>query len=156
MKAETFDRFVREHERMVRALAYSWVRSASAADDVAQEAFLRAYRSIGSLRDLTKVKPWLYTLTRNAAMDWLRREKRHRVEELNVDVAAPAAKEGDDRVDRVARIVEELREDYRQLVLLRFVDGLSYAEIAEALGMSVGAVGEKLHRVRKMVVERMG
>lgn len=155
MMAETFDRFVREHERMVRALAFSWVRNASAADDVTQEAFLRAYRSIATLRDLSKVKPWLYTLTRNAAMDWLRREKRHRVEELNVDVAAPAERPGDDRAERVARIVDGLREDYRQLVLLRFVDGLSYGEIAEALGMSIGAVGEKLHRVRKLVVERM-
>lgn len=156
MTPESFDAFVRQHERMVRALAVSYVRSEAAADDVVQEAFLRAWKAFDTLRDPGHVKTWLYTLARHAAIDWLRREKRHRMEELNVDVAAPARRETDDRVEKVMRIVDGLREDYRRLVLLRFADGLSYAEIAEALGMSVGAVGEKLHRVRKLVVERMG
>lgn len=151
-----FDSFVHDHERMVRALALSWVRSPSAADDVTQEAFVRAWKAWGSLRDPAKAKTWMYTLTRHAAIDWLRREKRHKAEELVQDVAAPAAdRRPDDLVDRVVRIVDGLREDYRQLVLLRFVEQLSYAEIAEVLGMTATAVGEKLHRVRKMVAERM-
>jgi RNA polymerase sigma-70 factor (ECF subfamily) len=152
-----FDSFLHDHERMVRALALSWVRSPSAADDVTQEAFLRAWKAWGTLRDPAKAKTWLYTLTRHAAIDWLRREKRHKAEELVQDVAAPAAeKRPDDLVDRVVRIVDGLREDYRQLVLLRFVEQLSYAEIGEVLGMTASAVGEKLHRVRKLVTERMG
>ena len=151
-----FDTFVKEHERMVRALALSWVRSPSAADDVKQEAFLRAWKALGTLRDPSKAKTWLYTLTRNAAVDWLRREKRHKAEEL-VDVAAPVAeKKSDDLIEKVVRIVDGLREDYRQLVLLRFVEQLSYAEIAEVLGTTASSVGEKLHRVRKLVTERMG
>ncbi|MCE9582985.1 MAG: sigma-70 family RNA polymerase sigma factor [Planctomycetes bacterium] len=151
-----FQTFVHDHERMVRALALSWVRSPSAADDVTQEAFVRAWKSWGTLRDSAKAKTWIYTVTRNAAVDWLRREKRHKAEEL-VDVAAPAIeKKPDDRIDRVVGIVNSLREDYRQLVLLRFVEQMSYAEIAEVLGLTASAVGEKLHRVRKMVTDRMG
>lgn len=151
-----FDAFVQEHERMVRALALSWVRSPSAADDVAQEAFLRAWKAWGSLRDPSKAKTWLYTLTRHAAIDWLRREKRHKAEEL-VDVAAPEAeRKPDELIERVAKLVDGLREDYRQLVLLRFVEQLSYAEIGEVLGLTASAVGEKLHRVRKLVCERLG
>jgi RNA polymerase sigma-70 factor (ECF subfamily) len=153
---DDFTSFVREHERMVRALARSWVRDAATADDVAQEAFLRAWKARETLRDAARVKPWLYTIVRNAAMDWARRERRHRAEELADEVAAPAAVAQPDLVDRVVRIVDELREDYRRLVLLRFVDGLSYAEIGSVLGMTPGAVGEKLHRVRKMVMERFG
>ena len=72
-------------------------------------------------------------------------------------MAAPAAeKKPDDLLEKVVRIVDGLREDYRQLVLLRFVEQLSYAEIGEVLGMTAAAVGEKLHRVRKLVTERIG
>jgi RNA polymerase sigma-70 factor (ECF subfamily) len=156
MTGEPFDAFVRRHERMVRALARSYVRDASAADDIAQEAFIKAHRALDTLADPAKEKTWLYAIARNAALDWLRREKRHRMEELNVDVAAPERRDsGGDLAARVMRIVDTLREDYRQVVLLRFVDELSYAEIGEALGLAPSAVGEKLHRVRKMVVERL-
>lgn len=151
-----FQTFVRDHERMVRALALSWVRSPSAADDVAQESFLRAWKAWGTLRDPAAAKTWLYTLTRHAAIDWLRREKRHKAEELVQDVAAPAAeKKPDDLIEKVVRIIDGLRQDYRQLVLLRFVEQMSYAEIGEVLGLTASAVGEKLHRVRKLVNERM-
>jgi len=156
MTAEAFDGFVREHERMVRALALSYTRNASAADDVVQETFIRAYRSIDGLREGSKVKTWLYALARHAAIDWLRREKRHRVEELTVDVVAPAEKKTDDLTERVMKVVNGLKQDYRQIVLLRFVEEMSYADIGETLGMTSTAVGEKLHRVRRIVMERLG
>jgi RNA polymerase sigma-70 factor (ECF subfamily) len=155
--AEDFDRFVREHERMVHALAFSYVKDEHAADDVMQEAFLRAYRSVDGMRDPTKVKTWLYTLTRNAAIDHLRSRK-HRavsIEEHEVDVAAPQAEERPELLDKVMKIVDDLREDYRQIILMRYVDKMAYTAIAEVLGMTVGAVGEKLHRVRALIAERL-
>jgi len=153
---DEFTTFVAEHERMARALARTWVRDRSAADDVAQEAFVRAWKGWGSLRDPARVKPWLYAIVRNTAMDWLRKERRHEAEDLPDEVAAPAPREPGDLVDRVGAVVQSLRAEDRQIVLMRFVDGLSYAEIGEALGMSTGSVGEKLHRVRARVMERLG
>ena len=70
-----------------------------------------------------------------------------------MDLKAPELKSGDP-VDRVMRAVDGLREDYRQILLLRYVEKLSYGQIASALGMTTTAVGEKLHRVRKMVMEK--
>ena len=153
MTGGAFERLVADHERTVRALAMAYCRDASAADDVVQETFLRAWRSLDGLRDPSKVKTWIYSLARHAAIDQLRARKRRETEELTVDVRAPE-KRSDDLVDRVMCAVDGLREDYRQVLLLRYVEKLSYGEIAESLGMTATAVGEKLHRVRKMVMEK--
>ena len=155
MTGPDFERLVREHERLVRALARSAVRDEHAAEDLVQETFWRAWRSLGNLRDPSKVKAWLCALCRNAALDFLRRRRRRETEELDVDIAAPEAREGPDLAARVGRIVDGLREDYRQIMVLHYVEQLSYEQIAESLGMTTGAVGEKLHRVRKMVAERL-
>ncbi len=153
MTGPSFERLVREHERKVRALAMAYCRDEHAADDVVQETFWRAWRSLDGLRDPSKLKTWLYAMARHAAVDHLRARERHRAEVLAVDVKAPEKREGD-LVDRVMRAVDGLRGDYRQILLLRYVEKLSYAEIAEALEMTPTAVGEKLHRVRRMVIER--
>ena len=154
MTAEAFERFVLEHERLVRALARSYVRDDDAAEDVVQETFWRAWRSIGDLGDPSRAKAWMTEIARHAAIDHLRSRRRHTTEELNVDVAAPEEKDEGDLVERVIRAVDALRADYRQIMILRYVEKLSYEGIARALGMTPGAVGEKLNRVRKMVAER--
>lgn len=153
MTGTPFERLVREHERMVRALAMAYCRDESAADDVVQETFWRAWRSLDGLRDPSKVKTWIYSMARHAAIDHLRARERRRTEELKVDVEAPRRKSSE-AVEQVMRVVDRLREDYRQIILLHYVEKLSYGEIASALGMTATAVGEKLHRVRKMVLER--
>ena len=155
MTGPDFERLVREHERLVRALARSACRDEHAAEDVVQETFWRAWRGLGSLRDPSRIKTWLCALCRNAAIDLLRRRKTRETEELSVDVAAPDGRKDSELAERVGKIVDALREDYRQIMLLHYVERLSYDEIAEALGMTTGAVGEKLHRVRKMVAERL-
>ncbi len=149
MTGADFDAFVREHERMVRALARAYLRDESAADDLTQEVFLRAWKSVDGVLHR---KTWLYTLTRNAAIDVLRsRRATVSIEEHAMDLAAPRPEEPDDRIAHVMRLVDGLREDYRRILLLRYVDGMPYAQIAEVLGMTVTAVGEKLHRVRAMI-----
>lgn len=155
MQEPAFERFVREHERMVRALAASYCRDADAAEDIVQETFWRAWRSFDGLREPGAVKSWLCALARHAGIDHARARERRPVEELNVDVAAPEPKEGD-LAEKVMAAVDGLRGDYRRIIILRYVEKLSYAEIGEALGMTPGAVGEKLHRVRHMVMEKLG
>lgn len=153
MTGPEFEAFLREHERMVRALAFAYVRDWHAAQDVFQEVSIRAFKSLDTLRDPSKAKTWLYTMTRHAAIDHLR--SRRKTEELPVDVPAPRPAETDDRAEQVMKVVDGLREDYRQLILLRYVDKMPYTQIAEVLGMTVTAVGEKLHRVRSMIASRL-
>ena len=65
MTPETFDRMVREHQKMVYSIALAYCRDPHTADDIAQETFIRAHRSINGLLDGHKLKTWLYTLTRH-------------------------------------------------------------------------------------------
>jgi len=154
MTGEAFYGFVQRHERLVRALARSYVRDADAAEDVVQETFWRAWRSLDGLEDASRAGAWVAGIARHAALDHLRSRRRRPTEELTVDVAAPEKKEEGILVERVVRAVDALRADYRQILILRYVEKLSYDGIARALGMTPGAVGEKLNRVRKMVAER--
>ncbi len=144
---------------MVYAIARQYVKDEHVAEDVAQEAFIRAHRSFDGLRDPARVKTWLYSLTRNAAIDWLRAHRRKVLPlEEAAEVPQPAPRPGtrEEQAAVVMAALEALREDYREIILMRYFDGLSYREIADALGMTVGAVGEKLSRVRDMIVERCG
>lgn len=155
MKDPAFERFVHEHGRMVRALAVAYCRDESAAEDVVQDTFVRAWRSLDGLRDPAKIKTWIYSLARHTAVDFLRARERRKTEELRMDVEAPE-RPGGGLIEQVMQAVDQLREDYRQILLLRYVEKFSYAQIGEALGMTPAAVGEKLHRVRRMVMERFG
>jgi RNA polymerase sigma-70 factor (ECF subfamily) len=158
MDEGSFERFVREHQRMVLAIARQYVKDDHVAEDVAQEAFVRAHRSFDGLREPGRVKTWMYALTRNAAIDWLRSHRRKAVSlnEVGDDVPVPTAPSGDrgDQLATVMAVLEALREDYREIILMRYFEDMSYKQIAEALGMTVGAVGEKLSRVRDMIIER--
>ena len=157
MDPTAFEHFVREHRNMVYSVAWTYCKDAHAAEDISQETFLRAHRSVDGLADRSRLKTWLYTLTRNAAIDHLRGQKRRgklveRVAEVRRERAAPTHGE---QVDRLLGVIDSLPDDYRRIILLRYVEGLSYKEIAEALGMQVSAVGEKLSRIRKQISERM-
>ncbi len=144
---------------MVYAIARQYVKDAHVAEDVAQEAFIRAHRSFDGVREPGRVRTWLYALTRNVAIDWLRA---HRRKTLSLETEAldipqpPVAKAGprDEQLKIVMNVLDALREDYREIILMRYFQDMSYIEISETLGMSVGAVGEKLSRVRDMIVER--
>ena len=73
---------------------------------------------------------------------------------MDVEAPVPAESGATDQMAKVMAALEALRADYREIVLLRYFEGMSYEQIAETLGMTVGAVGEKLSRVRDMIVER--
>jgi RNA polymerase sigma-70 factor (ECF subfamily) len=157
MDARAFERLVRDHQQMVYAVALSHCKDATAAEDLAQEAFLKAYRSMDGLKHPSQLKTWLYSIARFTAIDWLRRRKREEVRPLPEVQAAPEAAggESEDRAMRVMSVIQGLRDDYREIMLLRYVRGLSYAEIAKTVGGTPSAIGEKLHRVREMVREKL-
>ena len=155
MDDRAFERLVQDHQQMVYAVALSHCGDRAAAEDVAQEAFLKAYRSIEELKRPSQVKTWLYSIARFTAIDWVRRRRRQETRPLPEDQAAPPASETEDRAMRVMKVVQGLRDDYREILLLRYVRGLSYADIAKTVGATPSAVGEKLHRVREMVREQL-
>ena len=127
----------------------------NAADDVTQETFVAAWRALPSFRGDCRFSTWLYRLTTNAAIDLLRREKRHRNAdditelELSDDGLSPQelAERGETQ-EAVRRALGQLSEQHRQVLLLRYMQELDYGEIADALEISEGTVKSRISRAK--------
>jgi len=156
---------LRRFERPVYTLVLRMVRDRTLAEDLSQEAFLKAFDKLPSFDPERKLSSWLFKIAHNTAIDHLRRrgvetssldeplgdEPEGRAREIE-DAAAEtpeAAAERSDLSRALTRAVERLRPEYRQVVLLRYQAGLEYAEIAETTGYPLGTVKTYIHRARK-------
>ena len=160
--AERYQTFV--HHTACRVLS-SHGRDTALADDITEDALVKAWRSLGSFRGDSAFSTWLYRITVNAARDYLRQESRHKTVSLTrpdedddgsewdlpVTSSDEIPEEAADRRETilaVRRAVESLPEDQRRVVVLRDLDELPYQDIAELLGLSLGTVKSRLNRGR--------
>lgn len=147
-EATTFDALYRANADDLFAYAMTLLRDRDAAEDVTMAAFERAFRHRRSFdRRRGSERGWLFGIARNAALDELRRRKRSTpVADEPADTADPS--ESDPLVRAAVRsALAGLDPRERELVALKFVAGLSHAEIAEVLGTSVSNAATRLHRV---------
>lgn len=155
--AAAFEPLVREYERPATALARGMLGDADAAEDAVQDAFVRAYRALGRLEEGSAFGPWFRTILRNLCLDRLRAPRLAR----RTDWPPPASHRsvwneavGTGRLERaeLARTVRDalgaLSDEHRLALVLKEMDGLSYAEIAETIGVPVGTVASRLHHAR--------
>jgi RNA polymerase sigma-70 factor, ECF subfamily len=130
-------------------LAYRYARNPSEAEDIAQDALLRAWRRQSTLRDSGSRKQWLATIVRNEAFRQHARQRPDPIDTMETDVGID-----DDRVlatvERadIQAALDRLNERDRQLVRLRYEEDLTQAGIARRLGLPEGTVKVRLHRVR--------
>lgn len=162
---EAFRELVVRFERPVFGLVVRMVADPETAEDLAQEAFVKAYRALGSYDPSRKFASWLFKIAHNATIDHLRRSAPESVplegDEEGGDLLATladagaespaAAAERRDMARALERVIRGLRPDYREAVVLRYVEGMSYEEIAEALAQPLGTVKTNLHRARKQM-----
>lgn len=142
-----FEQLVREFQADVYRFAWHLTRDRDLADDVTQDAFLRAFRFIDGFRGDRKFGSWLFSITRNCAMDALRRrrfpllgEHDREVEGSVGDAAAHA------ELDAAMRSISA---EHREAFLLVEVFGLNYQEASDVLGVAVGTVKSRMFRARK-------
>lgn len=166
---EAFEALVLEHQNKVYSLALRMVGNEEDARDMAQEAFIRAFNSLTGFRGDSKFSVWLYRLTSNICIDFLRsRAKRRTVSmtmtdddgeetgelEIPDDTWSPA-----EQLDRtltresVRRGLDSLSAPYREILVLREIEGLSYDEIGEVLGIEAGTVKSRIFRARKKLCD---
>jgi RNA polymerase sigma-70 factor, ECF subfamily len=156
---DSFNQLVVRWERPIYALAYRVIGREEEARDVVQEAFLRAYRSIGGFRGQAKFSSWLYRITLNLCRDWIRRQKRAPFVDTpeGVDVIELAGEHGpvesvEDLVARkslgeiVNRAMSVLSEDQRTAIVLKEYQGLTFQEIADLLGCPLSTVKTRLYQ----------
>lgn len=126
-------------------------------EDVAQEVFLRVFRSLGKWDPSRPLRPWVLTIAVNRCRTWLaKRPKRPELIEYIAELPGKDAPAADGELAAVvAAAVENLRDDYREVFVLFHETGRSYEEIAEVVGRPVGTVKTWLHRSRAIILERL-
>jgi RNA polymerase sigma-70 factor, ECF subfamily len=161
---EAFRVLVERHSRAVFRLAYRMTGNDADAEDVVQEAFLKAYRSLGRFDERSAFSSWLYRITANTALDQLRARKRREapLEHAEADEApsfdVPAPEPGPERVAmggevqrRVKAALARLSERERAAFVLRHFEGMTTEEIGDVLGLEAGAAKHSVFRaVRKL------
>ena len=169
-----YEELIAAYQGLVYGLAFRLLGDSEEARDVVQEAFLKAYRHIGTFRGECGLKTWLYRLTVNQASNhrrWWRRRRRQETVSLDASVGEAAGSLGDrlasegrspeqvalgrERHQLLLNALESLKHDYRVAVVLRDIEELSYEEIAEAVGVPVGTVKSRIARGRDELRRRL-
>ena len=159
-----FEEVVRRTSADTYTLALRLVGDRDDARDVVQDAYLRAFRSLGGFRGDAQFTTWMYRITANCAATHLGRRRRNRHEQLADDGGYPDVRPDADpeawagAVElraRVAGALDDLAPRLRAVVVLRDVYDLTHEEIAHELGISVSAAKVRLHRARRRLRERV-
>ena len=163
---------VQRYQRPLYALIARMVRDVSLAEDLSQEVFVKAFRSLASYDPARKFSSWLFKIAHNTAIDQLRKRSLD-TESLEGDgeeegggvlrtAHAPlsetpeALRERGELQAAIEAAIGGLRSEYREVVLLRFQEGLAYEEIVEITGLPLGTVKTFLFRARKQLAEVLG
>ncbi len=148
--AAAWEKLVRQHQEAAFRLGYLLLHTPAEAEDVAQEAFVRAFLALDSFDETRPFRPWLLQITRNLAKNrlrslsryWQRVQRWWREEETAVHATAISL----DDSARLWQAVQQLRPKAQEVIYLRYFLALSEAETAVALGLPAGTVKSRLHR----------
>jgi RNA polymerase sigma-70 factor, ECF subfamily len=169
---EAFRELVMRFERPVYSLIVRMVQDPATAEELAQEVFVKAWRSLHTYDPSRKLSSWLFKIAHNSTIDHLRKHAPETVsleappeEDGRGGLAAvlsdassenpAAAAERRDMARSLERAISRLRPEYREAVVLFYIEGASYQEICEATGLPLGTVKTNLHRARKELAEAM-
>jgi len=158
-----FEEVVRRYQRRVYAVAYRIVRRHEVADDVAQEAFIRAHKALGTFDASRPFGPWICRIAANLAINHVRSPEAREEELPEGHAETPAPSQGGPLEGVLAQeakavldaALERIPADQRAVFVLRVVEELSYREIADALGISMGTVMSRLSRAREKLREAL-
>ena len=164
---EAFEKLVRKYEKYVCTTAYSVVRNYDDSFDIAQEVFLKLYHNIGSFKEESSFSSWLYRITKNAALDFLRKERNTRQnislvtessdgEEVQMEIPDTSDKTSpeanilkNERNEILYSALDKLSDEHKEIILLRDINGYAYEEITDILGIEQGTVKSRLFRARE-------
>lgn len=160
---EAFERALPECGALAFRIANGVLRNAADAEDVAQDALLRAYRKFGALRDPSRLRPWLVRISFRLALDrWRSRKRRERRETVwsepqrnSVGPSAEAQAQSNEFQARLARALDELPEKFRLVLILCAIQGYTLEEVAQLLGIPAGTVKSRLFFARKKLAEKL-
>ncbi len=156
-----FREFVETYKKRVYGLAYEFTRNHADAEDVSQAVFIKIFQSMETFREGGNLNAWLYRISVNAAIDHLRKRSFFPAERVAELPARPAADPGRDAErsllkEKIEGALDRISEREKTVFILRHYHDLSLKEIAEALGLTVGAVKSYLFRSIKKLQRELG
>jgi RNA polymerase sigma-70 factor (ECF subfamily) len=159
-----FEELVRRYQRPISAYVYRMVGDYDAALDLTQEIFIKVYGSLARYRSEFKFSTWIYKIAHNCAVDHLRRHNGREQSlvgglegdtyELPIESKRPSPEQESERRERrieIEGVVRSLPAVYRELIILRHSQDLTYEEIVEVTGLPLGTVKNRLFRAREMM-----
>jgi len=166
-----FDLLVLKYQSKVISLARKFIKDTHLAEDIAQEAFVKAYKSLKSFREESAFYTWLYRITANTAKNYLKSKKRKKeyseselfsVDTENLDIFDIPGGDSPEEIlaannlrDVILESLSNLPEDIRTAVSLREFEGLTYEEISEVIGCPIGTVRSRIFRGREEIQEKI-
>jgi RNA polymerase sigma-70 factor, ECF subfamily len=156
-----FDLIVRRYKDQLLNFAYRFLGNLEEAEDVVQETFLRLYKNKKAYRQIAKFSTWLYTITSNLAKTELRKRKRRKLISISdmgyedkeyeiEDQGANTERDVDSSINEriIQQAIQELSPRFREVIILRDVQELSYEEVGEVLKIPLGTVKSRVNRAR--------
>lgn len=169
-----FRELIRRYERPVFSLIYRMVRDSAAAEDLAQDSFIKVLNHLDKYRPEFKFSSWLFKIANNVAIDFLRKRQLDtisidgsphastaaEVEATSIELSDSAESPLDELASRelgaiIEQAIAQLRPEYRNCIMLRHVEGRSYEEIAATLDLPLGTVKTYIHRARHQLREAL-
>lgn len=161
-----FEELVRRYQRPIAAYVYRMVGDYDVALDLTQEVFIKVYASLSRYRPEFKFSTWIYKIAHNAAIDHLRRHATREAVANSEDncgegtvesrrLSPEQESERSERCSEIEDVVQLLPAPYRELILLRHAQDLSYEEIAEVTGLPLGTVKNRLFRAREAMRDHL-
>jgi RNA polymerase sigma-70 factor (ECF subfamily) len=171
---EAFDQLVSRYRTRVFGMIYNMVHNEQDAWDLAQDSFLKAWKSIARFRGQSSFHTWMYRIVMNVTIDWLRKKQVQgagaefddaiQLKEIDpasrtVPHAGPLPHEGmqgREIRDRIEAAIAQLSPEHRAVILMKEIEDMQYHEIAETLGCSIGTVMSRLARARRRLIATLG
>jgi len=166
-----FDLLVSKYQRKIFRLLSRLIRDPNEIEDVAQEAFIKAYRALPKFRGESAFYTWLYRIAINTAKNWLVSQRRRAPTSTEADIEDAETFDDGEHLrdlntpdsmlltrqvaDAVNRAIERLPEDLKTAIVLRELEGLSYEEIAETMNCPIGTVRSRIFRAREAIAEEL-
>jgi RNA polymerase sigma-70 factor (ECF subfamily) len=168
---KAFDLLVLKYQRKIMRLLSRMIRDQAEVEDVAQEAFIKAYRALPQFRGESAFYTWLYRIAINTARNWLASTSRrpstpnavenedgetfNETDNLS-DISTPEAMVASREIaETVNAAIQGLPEELRTAIVLREIEGMSYEDIAQSMGCPIGTVRSRIFRAREAVAARL-
>ncbi len=151
-----FDSWLKDHKGLLFKVLRAYAFTSEDQEDLFQEIVTQVWRSIPNFRKESAVTTWLYRIALNIAISWSTKEKKkidpHSIEGME-HIITETDTQSDDRIDWLYGEIKKMNEVDRSLTLL-LLDGFSYKEMAEMIGVSESNIGVKIHRIKKELIKR--